>query len=621
MNPSQRKNLFRLIAGGLLFLLALLLPAARLVSPVAAPYLRLALFLIPYLIVGGDVLLRAVRNILHGEVFDENFLMCVATIGALALGEYPEAVAVMLFYQVGELFEDFAVNRSRQSIATLMDIRPDSASVERDGQLVSLEPEVVAIGDCIVVRPGERVPLDGVILDGATQLDTAALTGESLPRIAQPGDEVLSGSVVLDGLVRIRVSKPYGESTVARILELVENASDKKARVESFITRFARVYTPVVCALALLLAVVPPLLFSGVWSVWIGRGLTFLVISCPCALVISVPLSFFGGIGGASKRGVLIKGSNFMEVLARADTVVFDKTGTLTNGGFSVVAIHPQTLSESRLLALAAHAEAFSSHPIAQSIVKAYGESLDAARVSHVTEASGRGVRATVDGLSVLAGNDALLSDSGIPFHPCHLTGTIVHIAVDGQYEGHIVISDALKPEAAKAVADLKALGVRRTVMLTGDRENVAAAAAKALAIDEYHAELLPQDKVLCVEALLADLPRGASLAFVGDGINDAPVLTRADVGIAMGAMGSDAAIEAADVVLMDDNPDKIALAMRISIKTLAIVKQNIWFALAVKGATLLLAALGIASMWWAVFADVGVAVLAILNAMRAMRS
>ncbi len=621
MGKSQKKTLVRLIVGSCFFALAILLPAERLFHAQAAPYVLPALFLIPYLIIGGDVLLRAITNIAHGQVFDENFLMCVATAGALALGDYKEAVAVMLFYQVGELFQRIAVNRSRQSIAALMDIRPDYANVERDGKTVRLDPEEVAVGDVIVVRPGERVPLDGVITEGATQLDTAALTGESLPREATCGDEAVSGSVALSGLIRVQVTKPYGESTVARILELVENAGDKKARVESFITRFARWYTPAVCALALLLAVVPPLFMGGGWPVWIERGLIFLVVSCPCALVISVPLSFFGGIGGASRRGVLIKGSNYMEVLAKADTVVFDKTGTLTNGGFTVVAVHPQSMPEARLLELAAHAEAFSTHPIAQSVIRAYGKPLNNARVSGVEERSGQGIKASVDGLNVLAGNDALMTDNDIGFHACHLTGTIIHIAIDAQYEGHIVISDTLKPDAAKAIADLHALGVRKTVMLTGDREEVAAEAAKALGIGQFHAGLLPQDKVALVEQFLLETPRGTTLAFVGDGINDAPVLTRADVGIAMGAMGSDAAIEAADVVLMDDKPTNIAVAMRMARKTLSIVKQNIWLALGVKALTLLLAALGIASMWWAVFADVGVAVIAILNAMRAMRS
>ena len=620
MGKAQKRTLRRLIIGACLFALAALLPYDTLFDQASAAYARLAMFLIPYLIVGGDVLLRAASNIAHGQVFDENFLMCVATLGALALGDYPEAVSVMLFYQVGELFQSVAVNRSRQSIAQLMDIRPDYANVVTDKGETRLDPEEVAVGQIIVIRPGERVPLDGTIVEGVSQLDTAALTGESLPRDVQTGDSIFSGTVNLGGVLQVRVEKPYGESTVARILELVENASDKKARVENFITRFARVYTPVVCGLALLLAVVPPLVTGGGWGVWIERGLIFLVISCPCALVISVPLSFFGGIGGASKRGVLIKGSNYMEALAHADTVVFDKTGTLTSGGFSVVAVHPQSMPESRLLALAAHAEAYSTHPIAQSILRAYGKPIDKIALAQVEEVSGQGVLATVDGQRVLSGNDVLMRAHGVAYHACHLTGTIVHIAVNGSYEGHIVISDTLKPDAAKAIADLKALGVRRTVMLTGDRENVAAEAAKALSIDAYHAELLPQDKVALVEQLLNQKPQGTTLAFVGDGINDAPVLTRADVGIAMGAMGSDAAIEAADVVLMDDKPANIAVAVRIARKTLAIVRQNIVFALGVKGITLLLAALGTASMWWAVFADVGVAVIAILNAMRAMR-
>ncbi len=620
MRKAEKKTLIRLIVGGVLFVAAMVAPYDAIFGPDILPYAQLALFLIPYLIIGGDVLARSGVNIAHGQVFDENFLMSVATIGALVLGDYKEAVAVMLFYQVGELFNRVAVNRSRASIAALMDIRPDFANVEREGSLIQVDPEEVAVDEIIVVRPGERVPLDGVVAEGAAQLDTSALTGESMPRDVAEGGEVVSGAVDLNGLIRVRVTKPYGESTVSRILELVENAGDKKAKVENFITRFAKIYTPVVCGLALLLAVIPPLLLGQSWPVWVERGLIFLVVSCPCALVISVPLSFFGGIGGASRRGVLIKGSNYLEVLAKADTVVFDKTGTLTTGGFTVVAVHPESLPQDRLLELAAHGEAFSTHPIAQSIQRAYGKPVDLQRVENVEEVSGHGIRAQVDGLMVLAGNGALMEDNGMAAHECHLTGTIVHIAVDGEYAGHIVISDTVKPDAAGAIASLKALGVHKTVMLTGDQNSVAADVAKTLGLDEYHAELLPQDKVDKVEALLATKPAGTALAFVGDGINDAPVLTRADVGIAMGAMGSDAAIEAADVVLMDDKPGNIAVAIRIARKTMAIVRQNIWFALGIKALTLLLAAFGIANMWWAVFADVGVAVLAILNAMRAMR-
>lgn len=619
MTKGQKKTCIRLAIGLVLYIIVLLLPVEQIFGENIAGIAKLILFLVPYLVIGGGVLLEAVENIAHGQVFDENFLMCVATIGAICLGDYTEAVAVMLFYQVGELFEDFAVNRSRQSISELMDIRPDYANIERDGELVRVDPEEVQIGDTIIVKPGERVPLDGVILDGESQLDTAALTGESLPREVSAGDEVISGSVNLNGLLHVRVTKVFGESTVARILELVESAADKKAKTENFITRFARYYTPAVCACALLIAVVPPL-FVGNWGSWIERGLTFLIVSCPCALVISVPLSFFGGIGGASKYGVLIKGSNYLEELAKADIIVFDKTGTLTNGSFSVVAVHPEEMDEERLLELAAHAESASSHPIAQSIIAAYGKPIDSARVGAINETAGNGISAIVDGVEVLVGNERGMTARDIASRDCEHVGTIIHVAVDGKYEGHIVIADTPKPDSAAAIAELRALGVEKTVMLTGDREEVAAAVAKELGLDEYHAELLPADKVSIVERLLNEKDEKVSLAFVGDGINDAPVLARAEIGIAMGALGSDAAIEAADVVLMDDKLSSIVTAVKIARKTMRIVYSNIVFALAVKLVILLITAIGFGNMWLAVFGDVGVAVLAILNAMRCMK-
>ena len=593
-------------------------------------YAELVLFLVPYLIAGYDVLLKAARNIGRGQVFDENFLMSVATIGAFALVLFPdtephmaEGAAVMLFYQVGELFQSYAVGKSRKSIADMMDIAPEFANIMRDGQLVQVDPYEVSPGDEIVVKPGERIPLDGVVVGGQSQVDTAALTGESVPRQADPGDEVISGCVNLTGALTIRVTKPFEDSTVSRILELVENAADKKARTESFITRFARYYTPAVVGVAAALAILPPLLFGQAWADWILRGLTFLVVSCPCALVISVPLSFFGGIGGASRVGILVKGSNYLEALAHAETVVFDKTGTLTNGTFAVTAIHAEgDTTEDELLALAAHAESLSNHPIAASVRQAYAGPLDPVRIQKAEEVSGQGVRAVIDEREVLVGNGRLMDSAGANWHDCELVGTILHVAIDGVYAGHIIIADMVKGDAAAAIAALRKAGVRKTVMLTGDRADVAQAVAAQLGIDEVRAELLPQDKVAQVEALIdaqaAANPKG-KLAFVGDGINDAPVLTRADLGIAMGAMGSDAAIEAADVVLMDDRPSQIARAISIARKTMAIVWENIVFALGVKLAVLALAAVGIANMWMAVFADVGVAVIAILNAMRAM--
>ena len=613
MSRKQIQTLCRILAGAALLLAAVLIPARGI--------LRLLLFLVPYLLAGGDVLWRALRNILRGQVFDENFLMAVATIGAFCIGEYPEAVLVMVFYQVGEWFQGYAVGRSRSSIAALMDIRPDHANLETPDGLRQADPEEIAVGDVIVVKSGERIPLDGTVLEGRSTVDTAALTGESLPRETGPGDAVISGCINIGGLLRVRVSKPYGESTVAKILDLVENSSSKKARAENFITRFARIYTPLVVMAAVLLAVLPPLLFQEAWGIWIQRALIFLVISCPCALVISIPLGFFGGIGGASRRGILVKGSNYLEALSRAEIVVFDKTGTLTKGTFTVTAVHPDILPEDRLLELAALAESYSDHPISRSLREAYHKEIDASRVTGTEDIPGHGVSARVDGRLVQAGSGKLMERMGIPYRNCHRTGTIVHVAVDGEYAGHIVIADEIKPDAADAVAALKSQGVRKTVMLTGDQPAVGESVAEALGIDEVHAGLLPADKVDHVEQLLGEKHGRGTLAFVGDGINDAPVLSRADIGIAMGALGSDAAIEAADVVLMDDKPSKIADAIRISRKTRRIVQQNIVFALGVKLLVLVLGACGVASMWAAVFADVGVSVLAILNAMRALKT
>ena len=611
MTKKQKKMLFRILASAVLFVIALLIPAEG--------WLKLVIFLVPYLLVGYKVLIKAGKNILNGQVFDENFLMCVATIGAFVLGEYLEGVAVMLFYQVGELFEDYSVGRSRRSIADLMDIRPEVARVERDGNEVEVDPEEVQIGETIVLRPGDRVPLDGTVLSGRSSIDTAALTGESVPRTVREGDSIISGCINQSGVLKVRVDKAFGESTVSRILELVENSGDRKAQAEKFITRFARWYTPAVCISALLLAVIPSLI-TGNWSEWVGRALMFLVVSCPCALVISIPLSFFGGIGGASANGILIKGGNFVETLAQVDTVVFDKTGTLTQGNFEVTAIHPEKVPEQELLEIAALAENYSTHPISASLKRAFGLPLDESRISDVEELSGKGVIATVDGRNVAVGNGRLMQYVGVDWHECENSGTIVHVAADGAYMGHIVISDMLKPQSKAAIQALKDCGVKQSVMLTGDRKDVAEAVARELGVDGVYSELLPADKVAQVEKLLVTQQKGEKLAFVGDGINDAPVLSRADVGIAMGALGSDAAIEAADVVLMDDNPEKIATAIRISKRTLTIVHQNIAFALGVKFIVLILSALGLGNMWIAVFADVGVSVLAILNAMRALR-
>ena len=568
------------------------------------------------------MLWRAVRNIAHGQVFDENFLMALATVGALAIGEYPEAVFVMLFYQVGELFQSYAVDQSRKSITALMDIRPDYANMEGpDGQLEQVDPEDVAVGDTIVIKAGERIPLDGVVLEGSSTVDTAALTGESLPRQVESGDDVISGCVNLSGLLKVQVTKAFEESTVAKILDLVENSASKKAKAEHFITKFARYYTPIVVLAAVALAFLPPLFTSIQWVDSIQRALNFLVVSCPCALVISVPLSFFGGIGGASKDGILVKGGNYLEVLARTEIVVFDKTGTLTRGVFNVTAIHPDHCDQGQLLELAALAECWSDHPISRSLKEAYGREMDSARVSSVEEVAGRGVKAVVDGHTICAGNDKLMEDIGVSWHPCHRVGTTVHVASDGVYLGHIVISDEVKPDAKEAVAALKAAGVRKTVMLTGDAQAVGEDVAKQLGLDEVHTQLLPAGKVARVEELLKEVSPKGALAFVGDGINDAPVLSRADIGIAMGGLGSDAAIEAADIVLMDDKPSKIAHAIRIARRTLSIVRQNIVFALAVKLLVLVLSAVGLVSMWAAVFADVGVSVIAILNAMRALKA
>lgn len=609
MTKKQKRMLIRILASGVLFVGAVLLPLSG--------WAELAVFLVPYAVIGWDVLWRAVRNIAHGQVFDENFLMALATIGALAIGEYPEAVFVMLFYQVGEWFQSYAVNRSRTSIAALMDIRPDYANIEVDGQLRQVDPEEVSVGDAILIKAGERIPLDGVVLEGTSTLDTAALTGESLPRQVQPGDDVISGCVNLSGLLKVQVTKAFEESTVSKILDLVENASSKKAKAEHFITRFARYYTPIVVLAAVALALLPPLFTQVSWLDAVQRALNFLVVSCPCALVISVPLSFFGGIGGASRAGILVKGGNYLEVLAKTEIVVFDKTGTLTQGVFNVTAIHPDHCDQSQLLELAALAEASSDHPISRSLLEAWGQLPDRSRVTQAEELSGRGVRAVVDGKVICAGNDKLMEEIGVTWHPCHHVGTTVHVAADGVYLGHIVISDQVKPDAGQAIAALKAAGVRKTVMLTGDAKQVGEAVAAQLGLDEVHTQLLPTDKVDRVERLLKEVSPKGALAFVGDGINDAPVLSRADVGIAMGALGSDAAIEAADIVLMDDKPSKLAQAIAIARRTLSIVRQNIVFALGVKLLVLLLSALGQANLWEAVFADVGVSVIAILNAMR----
>lgn len=608
MNKEQRITLARIICAAVLCVAAMLFKAQGLV--------RVLTFALPYLIIGYDVLWGAVKNILHGELFDEEFLMSVATIGAFATGDYPEASAVMIFFQVGELFEDIAVGRSRKSIAALMDIRPDYAVVLRDGTELTVPPEQVAIGETIIIKPGEKVPLDGEIIEGETSVNTSALTGESLPVSKRQGDRIISGSINLTGLVTVRTESSFGESTVSKILELVENSSEKKAKAENFITRFSRYYTPCVVFGALLLAVIPPLLFTGELGVWINRALIFLVVSCPCALVISVPLTFFAGIGGASREGILIKGANYLEVLSKVDTVVFDKTGTLTKGVFAVDAIHPKNISEAELLDITAAAESYSSHPVAESIIAAHNGHIDKSRLGGIEEIAGKGLKAQVDGKSFYVGNGSLMDSVGADWHECHLPGTVIHIAQGSEYMGHIVINDKIKPDSASAIAALKSLGIKRTVMLTGDSNAVAERVGSAAGVDEIRAQLLPADKVSAVEELLS---QGCSLAFAGDGINDAPVLARSDVGIAMGALGSDAAIESADIVLMDDKPSKLPCAITIARKTMRIVRENIVFALAVKAIILLLSALGLTNMWIAVFGDVGVMILATLNAMRAM--
>lgn len=623
MNRKQKIMLVRIVAA-----------AAMMIGLEFAPVegvVRFLLYLVPYLVIGYDILKKAVRGILNRQVFDENFLIAVATVGAIALalydqsGDYTEAVAVMLFYQIGEWFQSYAVGRSRKNISELMDIRPDYANIEKDGVLEQVDPDEVAIGSVIVVQPGEKVPIDGVVIEGTSSLNTSALTGESVPRDITAGHEVISGCINLTGVLKIRTTKEFGESTVSQILDLVENASSRKSRSEDFISKFARVYTPAVCYAALALAILPPLVrifgmgLAPEWDVWIYRALTFLVISCPCALVISIPLSFFAGLGGASREGVLIKGSNYLETLAQTGIVVFDKTGTLTQGVFEVNAVHHSKIDKSRLLEYAALAESSSSHPISKSLRKAYGGKIDRSRVSDVQEISGNGILAVVDGVRVAAGNDKLMKRLGIEFIPCHSAGTIIHMAIDGQYAGHIVISDVVKPHAKQAIEELKRAGVKKTVMLTGDIRRVAEKVASELGLDAVYSDLLPAGKVEKVEELLAGKSKKERLAFVGDGINDAPVLGRADIGIAMGAMGSDAAIEAADVVLMDDDPLKIAKAIRISRKCLGIVYQNIVFAIGIKLLCLLLGAVGLANMWLAIFADVGVMILAVLNAIRAL--
>ena len=618
MNKKQKNLLIRVISAGVMMAVLLLLPLDD------KPILRFALFMIPYLTVGYDILRKAFKGIMNRQVFDEHFLMGVATIGAMALGEYTEGVAVMWFYQIGELFQSYAVGKSRQNISDLMDIRPDYANIEEDGQIEKVDPDDVEVGSTIVVNPGEKVPIDGVIIEGHTTLNTAALTGESIPADVQVGDEVISGCVNMTGVIKIETTREFEESTASKILDLVENATSRKSKSEQFITKFAKVYTPAVCYSALALAVLPPIIrlvigMQPMWGDWIYRALTFLVISCPCAIVVSIPLSFFGGIGGAGNQGILIKGSNFMETLSQVKTVVFDKTGTITKGNFVVSGVHHSTMEDKKLVELAALAEAHSSHPISRSLQEAYGKPLDLGRVSDVTEYSGEGVVAVVDGKQVAAGNLRLMKRLGITAEDCHKVGTVVHIALDGEYAGHILIADELKGSASKAMKALAKAGVRRTVMLTGDKENVAQAVASEVGISEYHAGLLPADKVGHVEKLLASSTEKDRLAFVGDGINDAPVLGRADIGIAMGALGSDAAIEAADVVLMDDDPLKIAKAIRIAKKCMRIVYENIYFAIGVKLACLLLGALGIANMWLAIFADVGVMVICVLNAIRCL--
>ena len=616
MNKKQKKMLIRIIIAAVLIVVFSLLPAEG--------YLRFVLFMIPYLVIGYDILKKAFKGILNKQVFDENFLMAVATVGAILLGDYSEGVAVMLFYQIGELFQSYAVGKSRRNISELMDIRPDYANIEKDGTLEQVDPDEVGIGTIIVVQPGEKVPIDGVITEGTSTLNTSALTGESLPRDAKAGDEVISGCINMTGLLKIRTTKEFGESTVSKILELVENSSSRKSRSENFISKFAKYYTPAVCYGALALAFIPPIVLlimgkSAMWGDWIYRALTFLVISCPCALVISIPLSFFAGIGGASNQGILVKGSNYLETLAQTKYVVFDKTGTMTQGVFEVSGIHHNEMPDEKLLEYAALAECSSSHPISKSLQKAYGKPIDRNRVTDIEEISGNGVIAKVDGISVAAGNTKLMNRLGIAYQDCHHVGTVVHMAIDGKYAGHILISDIIKPHAKEAIAELKKAGISKTVMLTGDSKRVADQVAEELGIQEVYSELLPADKVSRVEELLNQKSEKDKLAFVGDGINDAPVLSRADIGIAMGALGSDAAIEAADIVLMDDDPLKISKAIKIARKCIRIVYENIYFAIGIKILCLILGALGIANMWVAIFADVGVMILAVLNAIRTL--
>lgn len=633
MTRKQKKMLIRIIVSAALLLLCKVIFKLVELPDAYSPYIKFVAYMIPYFVIGWDILKKAFKGILNKQVFDENFLMAVATVGAIGVaiadntkGDYTEAIAVMLFYQIGELFQSYAVGKSRRNISDLMDIRPDYANVERDGKIETVDPDEVKIGSIIVVSAGEKIPIDGVIVEGTTSLDTAALTGESVPRNAKSGDEVISGCINLSGTVKIRTTKAFGESTVSKILDLVENSSSKKSKSEKFISKFARYYTPIVCYSALALAIIPPVgrLIAGydaLWSQWIYRALTFLVISCPCALVISIPLSFFAGIGGASKEGVLVKGSNYLETLSKTNCVVFDKTGTMTKGVFEVSEICPQgDVSNDKLLEYAAFAECYSSHPISKSIQKAYAKDIDKNTVTDVEEISGHGLTAKVNGVSVAAGNAKLMKKLGLEYSDCDKTGTVVHIAVDGKYAGYILISDTLKPTSVEAIAALKKMGIEKTVMLTGDSDKVAQAVAAQLGVDEVHSELLPADKVKQVEALLAQEGEKKKLAFVGDGINDAPVLSRADIGIAMGGLGSDAAIEAADIVLMDDDPLKISKAIKISKKCLRIVNQNIYFAIGIKVLCLLLGAVGIANMWVAIFADVGVMVIAVLNAIRALR-
>lgn len=617
MSRKQKKMLIRIIISFVLLIATFLIPIEN-------KYLQLIAALIPFIIIGYDILLKSARNIFHGQIFDENFLMSIATIGSFVLGyfngsgEYEEGIAVMLFYQVGEFFQNYAVGNSRKSISSLMDIRPDFANIEKNGEIISVDPEDVEIGSITVIKPGERIPLDGIIEEGSSSIDTSALTGESMPRDISAGDSIISGCINLNGLLKVRTTKEYGESTVSKILDLVENSSSKKSKAENFITKFAKYYTPFVVFAALALAIIPSII-NGNWTEWINRALIFLVISCPCALVISVPLSFFGGIGGASKSGILVKGGNYLEILSKAETVVFDKTGTLTKGVFKVTAVHPEKISESKLLEYAAMAESFSNHPIAQSIREAYGSDTDSSLIKNYEEIAGRGIKCTINGKLICIGNDKMMNDISADWHPCHHVGTSVHIAIDNFYAGHIIIADEIKPDSQQTIESLKKNGIKKTVMLTGDSEKVGKNIAEKLKIDEAYCGLLPGDKVDIVEKLLNETSEKGKLLFVGDGINDAPVISRADIGIAMGA-GSDAAIEAADIVLMDDKPSKISDAINISKKTLKIVYQNIIFALAVKIAILILGSLGFANMWAAVFADVGVSVIAILNAMRCMK-